>query len=109
MGLLPVTKKKESGRKNKVGNPFPYYKLWALQNLSRYYPFPIEKKFGPFQIESICRRQNQSKSKVEICYVKSKKHCGKRKKNVCYQHFILFPQCFQKVSPTRSLNVRIVW
>ena len=32
-------------------------------------------------------------------------------KGVCagYQHFLLFPQCFQKASFSGSLKVRIVW
>ena len=29
--------------------------------------------------------------------------------NVGYQHFLLFPQCFQMASFTESLKVRIVW
>ena len=29
--------------------------------------------------------------------------------NASYQHFLLFPQCFQKDSYTASLNVGIVW
>ena len=29
--------------------------------------------------------------------------------NAGYQHFLLFPQCFQKVSYTGSLKVGIVW
>ena len=29
--------------------------------------------------------------------------------NAGYQHFLLFPQCFQKASCTGSLKVRIVW
>ena len=29
--------------------------------------------------------------------------------NAGYQHFLLFPQSFQKVSPLRSLKVGIVW
>ena len=29
--------------------------------------------------------------------------------NAGYQHFLLFPQCFQKVSPLASLKVGIVW
>ena len=30
-----------------------------------------------------------------------------KKENAGYQHFLLFPQCFQKLSVSRSLNVRI--
>ena len=29
--------------------------------------------------------------------------------NAGYQHFVLFPQCFQKLSFSGSLKVRIVW
>ena len=29
--------------------------------------------------------------------------------NASYQHSLLFPQCFQKASFSRSLKVRIVW
>ena len=29
--------------------------------------------------------------------------------NAGYQHFLLFPQCFQKASHTGSLKVGIVW
>ena len=29
--------------------------------------------------------------------------------NAGYQHFLLFPQCFQKTSYTGSLKVGIVW
>ena len=29
--------------------------------------------------------------------------------NAGYQHFLLFPQCFQKASFSRSLKVEIVW
>ena len=29
--------------------------------------------------------------------------------NAGYQHFLLFPQCFQKPSSSGSLNVRVVW
>ena len=33
---------------------------------------------------------------------------GKRE-NAGYQHFLLFPKCFQKSSCPKSLKVRIVW
>ena len=29
--------------------------------------------------------------------------------NACYQHFLLFPKCFQKASLSGSLRVKIVW
>ena len=30
-------------------------------------------------------------------------------KNAGYQHFLLFPQCFQRASFSRLLKVKIVW
>ena len=36
-------------------------------------------------------------TKNEFCYGKGRKHCGKRKKNAGYQHF-LFPTMFSKGS-----------
>ena len=32
-----------------------------------------------------------------------------KEENAGYQHFLLFPQCFQKPSFSRSLKVGIVW
>ena len=32
-----------------------------------------------------------------------------KEENAVYQHFLLFPQCFQKASPRGSLKVTIVW
>ena len=37
------------------------------------------------------------------------KLCRKRKKNAGNQHFLLFLQCFQQSSISRSLKVVIVW
>ena len=38
------------------------------------------QNFRLVQSQSICRRQNNSRSKVEICVGKSRKHYGKREK-----------------------------
>ena len=46
--------------------------------------------------------------KTEICVGKGRKHCGKRK-NAGYQHFLLFPLCFQKLSFPEVLKVGIMW
>ena len=32
-----------------------------------------------------------------------------KKENAGYQHFLLFPHCFQKLSSSRLLKVGIVW
>ena len=59
-------------------------------------------------MESICRRQNKCKPKIENCFKKGRNHSGKRK-NAGSQHFLLFPQCFKNASFPKSLKVGTVW
>ena len=59
--------------------------------------FTKRQNFAPDQIESMCRPQNKCDSKTEVFYGMDWKHCGKGE-NAGYQHFLLFPQCFQKFS-----------
>ena len=33
----------------------------------------------------------------------------RKEENAGYQHFLLFPQCFEKVFSPKRLNVGIVW
>ena len=47
------------------------------------------------QIQSMCQQQNGCDSEIEIHYLKDSKPCGKGE-NAGYQHFVLFPQYFQK-------------
>ena len=70
---------------------------------------PNDKIFRLFLIESICRRQKKKcELKIEICFGKGKKLLAKGE-NAVYQHFLLFPQCFQKSTIPGLLKVRIVW
>ena len=57
--------------------------------------FPNDKVFRLVQIESICRQGNKYNLKTEIVFGMGKKIVGKGE-NAGYQHFLLFPQCFQK-------------
>ena len=66
------------------------------------------KNFGLDQIQTICRRQNNSDSKIEI-YVERVENIVGKGENVAYQHFLLFQQCFQKLSFPEVLKVGIVW
>ena len=61
-------------------------------------------KFGLDQIQRICRRQNKCDSKIEIVLGRIENIVGKGE-NAGNQHFLLFSQCFQKVSFTVSLKV----
>ena len=64
--------------------------------------------FRLVQIESICIRQNNSGCIYEICFVKGRKHCGKRRK--CWlPAFSPFLTIFLKASFTGSYKVGTVW
>ena len=82
-------------------------KLFSISIYSKFNSLPNDKNFWLLQIEWICRRQNKCDSKPNICFGKGRKHCGKGE-NAGYQHFLLFPQCFQKTSYTESLKVGAV-
>ena len=57
--------------------------------------FTKQHVFRLVKIESICRRQNECDSEIEICSGKGRKHCGKRIKS-WLPTFSRFPSCFQK-------------
>ena len=90
---------------------------------TRSWLFTKWQKFRLVKIESICRQQNKCHLKIEICFRRSRKHCGKRRKwwlpffttqsrllttlkqrafenilgkgeNAGNHNFLLFPQCF---------------
>ena len=65
--------------------------------------------FRLIQIESICRRQKiDVAEKLKFVLGRVENIVGKGE-NAGYQHFLLFPQCFQKASYTGSLKVVMVW
>ena len=69
--------------------------------------FTKQQFFRLDQIQSICRRQHRWKLKAEILFGMVDNIAGKGE-NAGYQHFPLFPQCFQKASFPRWLKVGIV-
>ena len=44
-----------------------------------------------------------------MCFGMGRKHGGQKEKNAGFQHFLLFPQCFQNASFSGKLRVGIVW
>ena len=48
------------------------------------------------------------KIQQKFCFGWAENIVGKRE-NAGFQHFLIFPQCFQKASLTGSLKVGIVW
>ena len=59
------------------------------------------------QIESICKRQNNSDSKLKFVLGRAENIVGKGE-NAGYQYFLPFTQCFQKFSVREVLKVGIV-
>ena len=67
--------------------------------------FTKRQNFRPDQIQSICRRQNSSDSKIEIYVGKSRKYCGKRRK--CWLPAISpFPTMFSKAFFSKGVKSR---
>ena len=54
-----------------------------------------QQNFGLVQIESICRQENECGSKTEIVFRRLENILVKGE-NAGNQHFLLFPQCFQR-------------
>ena len=52
---------------------------------------PNNKHLDWFTLKEFTDGKINEAKKIEICFGKGRKHGGKRK-NACYQHFLLFPQ-----------------
>ena len=72
-------------------NPLPNDKIWALTNLKAF----ADNEFGV--------------AKMLIALFDQVENIVEKGENAGNQHFLLFPQCFQKASFSGSLKVRTVW
>ena len=70
--------------------------------------FAKQQNIRLVQIQSICRRQNNSDSVIEIC-VGRVENIVEKGENAGHQHFLLFSRCFQMLSFPEVLKVGIVW
>ena len=69
--------------------------------------FPHDKILGSSKLKAFTDNNINVTESLEFVLGKYDKIVGKGD-NAGYQHFLLFPQCFQKASHTRSLKVMIV-
>ena len=69
---------------------------------------PNDKMLDQFKLETFADGKKKVTEKLKIVWGRVENIVGKQE-NAGYQHFLLFPQCFQKASYTGSLNVRLVW
>ena len=65
---------------------------------------PNNKFLDLSKLKTFANDKIKCKLQTEILLGKGRKHCGKRS----YQHFLLLPQCFQRLLCMVSLKVRIV-
>ena len=72
-------------------------------------PLPKEKISDLSKLKVLADEKINVTEKNEIWYGKGRKHCGGKGENAGYQHFLLFPQCFQKATFSVLLTVGIVW
>ena len=68
-----------------------------------------QQNFILVQIERICRWQNNSNLKIGIRFEKRVENIVGKGENAGDQYFLLFPQCFQKLSFSGLLKVWTVW
>ena len=71
-------------------------------------PFPNDKISDVTKLKAFADDKLKIREKVISLFDRVENTVGKGE-NAGYQHFLLFPQCFQKPSSLGSLKVRIVW
>ena len=71
-------------------------------------PLPNDKILDLSKLKAFADNSLNVNQKLKFALGRAEKIVGKGE-NAGYQHFLLFPQCFQKASFTEVLKVRIVW
>ena len=69
-------------------------------------PFTKQQNFRPAHIESIDRRQIKCNS-IHGCEFDTVENIMGKEENAGFQHYLLFPQCFQKSCSSESFKVDI--
>ena len=72
-------------------------------------PLPNDKSFDVTKLKAFADDKLNVTKMIISLFDKSRKRCGGKGENAGYRHFVLFPQCFPKLSFLRSLKVGIVW
>ena len=69
---------------------------------------PNDKILDWSKLKALADNKIKVNEKLKFVLERVENIVGKRE-NAGYQHFLLYPQCFQKASFSRSLKVGIVW
>ena len=70
-------------------------------------PLPDDKILAMSKLKA-CADDNFNLAKILHFSLIKKKTLWEKEKNAGYQHFLLFPQCFQKASSLESFNLGMV-
>ena len=71
-------------------------------------PLPDNKILGLPKLKAFADDQLNVTQNVKVVFHRIENIVGKEE-NAGYQHFLLLPQCFQKVFSSRASKVVIVW
>ena len=71
-------------------------------------PLPDDKILNLSKLKAFAGEKINVSEKLKYPYGRVENIVGKGE-NAGYQHFLLFPQCFQKATFSGSLKVGIVW
>ena len=88
----------------------PFSLLFIMQsNINTLFrSLPNDKILDLSKLKAFADNNLNVNQKLKVASEKVENIVGKGE-NAGYQHFLLFPQCFQKASSLRSLKVGIVW
>ena len=71
-------------------------------------PLPNDKILDLSKLKGFADNKINFTETMIYVYDRAENIVGKEE-NACYQHFLLFPQCFQGAFSSGVLKVRIVW
>ena len=91
---------------------FNFSKVWSKIRLLYHWFMSINstkwQSFRPVQLKAFADNNLNVNKKLKFALGRVENIVGKGE-NAGYQHFLLFPHCFQKASFTEVLKVGIVW
>ena len=111
-GLLDRKKRSYPSIKNLLTEKIPTNCCYLLNYNNYLYtctvnPIPNDKFFDNSKLKAFADDKRKENQNEKFFLGWKKKHWGKGE-NAGYQYFLLFPQCFQKPSFSRSLKVGIM-
>ena len=80
-----------------------FKKFNSFTGIQYFISLPNSKLVNQSILKALCRQQNKCDEKQKFVVRTVENFVGKGE-NADYQHFLLFPQCFQKVSLSGSLK-----